>query len=170
MRFPALPGLRPSPDSVRETLFNWLQFDITGANCLDLFAGSGALGFEAASRGAAGVTMVESNPVTARALDTNVALLDAGDRIRVQNTRVGEFLGSTGEDFDIIFMDPPFSGPELAMTCELLRTGGSLRADSLLYIESRATKERLPLPSAWHIIRQKDRGAVRSTLIKPDHP
>ena len=166
LRFPDIPQLRPSPDAVRETLFNWLQFDLPGSRCLDLFAGSGALGFEAASRGAASVTMVESDPRAARQLETNAQMLDAASVIDVKNTSVAQFLDAVREHFDIVFMDPPFSGDDLEATIRLLQDGRAVTPDSLVYIESRATKEQLPLPAAWHIIRQKDRGAVRSTLIQ----
>ena len=165
LRFPGVDSLRPSPDAVRETLFNWLQNDIPGACCLDLFAGSGAFGFEAASRGASLVTMVESNTAAARKLVQNADLLGAGDVVRVIQGSVEEFLRSATTPYDIIFMDPPFSGNLADTTCRLLSRGELIAGNTLLYIESAATKEQLPLPSTWDIIRQKDHGAVRSTLI-----
>jgi len=107
--FPDLPGLRPTPDRVRETLFNWLGQDLTGRHCLDLYAGSGALGFEALSRGAASVTMVERAPRAWRALQDNAALLGARG-LNIVSGDALEFLtrapGSPG--FDVVFLDPPF--------------------------------------------------------------
>ena len=107
--FPDLPGLRPTPDRVRETLFNWLGQDLTGRHCLDLYAGSGALGFEALSRGAASVTMVERAPRAWRALQDNAALLGARG-LNIVSGDALEFLtrapGSSG--FDVVFLDPPF--------------------------------------------------------------
>ena len=150
---------------MRETLFNWLQNDISGARCLDLFAGSGAFGFEAASRGASLVTMVESNAVAARKLVLNAKLLGANEVVRVVHGGVERFLHSTTTLYDIIFMDPPFSGNLVDSTCRLLSQGELITGSTLLYIESPATKEQLPLPSTWDIIRQKDHGTVRSTLI-----
>ena len=165
LRFPDVASLRPSPDAVRETLFNWLQNDIPGACCLDLFAGSGAFGFEAASRGASLVTMVESNAEAARTLVLNAGLLGANDVVRVVHGSVEKYLRSVTTPFDIIFMDPPFSDHLIESTCRLLSRGESITASTLLYIESPATKEQLLLPSNWDIIRQKDRSTVRSTLI-----
>ena len=165
LRFPGVDSLRPSPDAVRETLFNWLQNDIPGACCLDLFAGSGAFGFEAASRGASLVTMVESNAEVARKLVQNADLLGAGDVVRVVQGCVEKFLRTATTPYDIIFMDPPFSGNLADATCRQLSRGELISGNTLLYIESAATKEQLPLPSTWDIIRQKDYGTVRSTLI-----
>lgn len=167
LRFPGAAALRPSPDAVRETLFNWLRNDIPGARCLDLFAGSGALGFEAASRGASAVTLVEADTEAAKRLAQNAGLLGAGDAVRVVHGTAERFLRTATESFDIVFMDPPFSGDLVDATCRLLARGELLTGESLLYIESPKTREQLQLPPDWHIIRQKDHGAVRSTLIHP---
>ena len=165
LRFPGVDSLRPSPDAVRETLFNWLRNDISGARCLDLFAGSGAFGFEAASRGASFVTMVESNAEAARKLVQNADLLGANDVVRVVHGDVERFFHSATTPYDIIFMDPPFSSNLVDSTCRLLCRGELITGSTLLYIETPATKEQLPLPPTWDIIRQKDHGTVRSTLI-----
>ena len=111
--FPDLPGLRPTPDRVRETLFNWLGQDLTGRHCLDLYAGSGALGFEALSRGAASVTMVERAPRAWRALQDNAALLGARG-LNLVHADALEFLAGVSSGapmatrFDVVFLDPPF--------------------------------------------------------------
>ncbi len=170
LRFTPVRGLRPSPDAVRETVFNWLQFDIASARCLDLFAGSGAMGFEAASRGAARVTMVESHPTAARQIEANRELLGATDLIDVFPGTVERFLHGNSQAFDVVFMDPPFRGNLLRETCALLAECHPFSDDALLYVESASTEGALPIPLTWHIIRQKDRGAVRATLIQPNNP
>ncbi len=125
--FPDADGLRPTPDRVRETLFNWLGQDLPGWTCLDLFAGSGALGFEAASRGAARVVMIERDAKACRALETNRAMLGASqlDILRVDALA---WLANNRETFDLIFVDPPFdSGLATSVLTELsihLKSGG----------------------------------------------
>jgi 16S rRNA (guanine966-N2)-methyltransferase len=135
--FPDLPGLRPTPDRVRETLFNWLGQDLTGMHCLDLYAGSGALGFEALSRGASSVTMVERAPRAWRALQDNAGLLGAQHLNLVCGDAL-EFLArvSASMSFDVIFLDPPFGeGVPEALWTRLLER---LSDDGLAYLESNA--------------------------------
>ncbi|MFZ1575209.1 MAG: 16S rRNA (guanine(966)-N(2))-methyltransferase RsmD, partial [Chromatiaceae bacterium] len=117
-RLPVLdqPGLRPTPDRVRETLFNWLAPLIRGAWCLDLFAGSGALGFEAASRGADRVVMIEKLANVARVLHENKLLLDAR-QIEVIHTDAGPWLAGQAEPFNLVFLDPPFAEDLLGPSC-----------------------------------------------------
>jgi 16S rRNA (guanine966-N2)-methyltransferase len=133
--FPDVPGLRPSPDRVRETLFNWLGQDLTGRHCLDLYAGSGALGFEALSRGAKSVTMVEQDARAWRALRDNAALLDAHGMNLVRGDAL-EFLarGPAEIKYDVIFLDPPFAQGISAATW--MRLLDVLSADGLIYFES----------------------------------
>jgi len=107
LAFPDVPGLRPTPDRVRETLFNWLGQDLPGWNCLDLYAGSGALGFEAASRGAARVVMVERERAALETLQTNRILLEA-TQVEIARADCQSWLDSNHESFDLIFLDPPF--------------------------------------------------------------
>jgi 16S rRNA (guanine966-N2)-methyltransferase len=128
-----LPGLRPTPDRVRETLFNWLGQDLTGWRCLDLYAGSGALGFEAASRGAERVVLVEREK---RAVDALRAAKDRlkADRIEVVQGDAFAWLARTGEQFDLVFLDPPFDGAELARV--LPRIAPVLAPGAALYVES----------------------------------
>lgn len=128
-----LPGLRPTPDRVRETLFNWLGQDLTGWRCLDLYAGTGALGFEAASRGAGRVVMVEREP---RAVD---ALRDAKTRLGAAQVEVVQgdvfsWLARAGEQFDLVFLDPPFDGAELGRV--MARIAAVLAPGGALYVES----------------------------------
>ena len=107
LKFADVPGLRPTPDRVRETLFNWLQWHVPGARCLDLFAGSGALGLEALSRGARDVVMVEKHPAAAQALRDNLTLLGARNARLVHDDAL-RYLGRVTVAFDLIFLDPPF--------------------------------------------------------------
>ena len=109
--FPDSEGLRPTPDRVRETLFNWLGQDLTGLTCLDLFAGSGALGFEAASRGAAKVVMVDNSPKVLAALEANARMLDSDGRLQIVRADAVKFASSlraNGSRFDVLFLDPPY--------------------------------------------------------------
>ncbi len=165
IRFPQLHNLRPSPDAVRETLFNWLSGHIPDSVCLDLFAGSGAFGFEAVSRGARKAVLVESNRSTVRQLHKTSQLLDADNRIEIQHNRVEDYFKSTDDKFDLVFMDPPFQPGQIEMTCQGLLGSGCLQREALVYIESKKSNIPLPIPETWHIIRQVERGLVRSTLI-----
>jgi 16S rRNA (guanine966-N2)-methyltransferase len=130
---PDLPGLRPTPDRVRETLFNWLGQDLDGWRCLDLYAGTGALGFEAASRGAARVVLVEREPKAVAALNEAKARLHA-DQVDVVSGDAAAWLRRTGERFDLVFVDPPFDSAELARVlpaaCAVLAPGGALYVES----------------------------------------
>jgi len=134
LKFPELPGLRPTPDRVRETLFNWLGQDLTGMRCLDLFAGSGALAFEALSRNAREVVMVERDARVRAALADTVAMLDCGARARFGGSDALQFSDSGGGGFDLVFLDPPFDQDLL----ELIWPGvGALVAPAgLVYVES----------------------------------
>lgn len=134
LRFPARAGLRPTPDRVRETLFNWLGQDLSGRECLDLFAGSGALGFEAASRGASRVVMVENDPVVWRALERNRAALGCEDVVELHRADALEFVRDAEQSFDIVFLDPPFDSGLLArLTAALPRL---TRSGGMVYVES----------------------------------
>jgi 16S rRNA (guanine(966)-N(2))-methyltransferase RsmD len=128
-----LPGLRPTPDRVRETLFNWLGQDLDGWRCLDLYAGTGALGFEAASRGAARVVLVEREPKAVAALNEAKARLHA-DQVDVVQGDAAAWLRRTAERFDLVFVDPPFDSAELARVlpaaCAVLAPGGALYVES----------------------------------------
>jgi 16S rRNA (guanine966-N2)-methyltransferase len=125
--FPGSAGLRPTPDRVRETLFNWLGQDLPGWTCLDLFAGSGALGFEAASRGAARVVMIERERAALDALEKNRAVLGAS-QVDILRADALAWLKNSRETFDLVFIDPPFdsglAGPVLAELGGYLKTGG----------------------------------------------
>lgn len=158
-RFAEVPDIRPTPDRVRETLFNWLASRIVGARCLDLFAGSGALGLEALSRGAECAVLVEQNSVAARSLTELIATLDAKGA-RVEREDALRFLGRSPTPFDIVFLDPPFAAGLLTKAAELLERQGWLAPDALIYVESSAREPMPPLPASWQQLKAKQAGEV----------
>lgn len=129
------PDLRPTPDRVRETLFNWLAPHIEGARCLDLYAGTGILGFEALSRGAASAMLVDSNPAVVKALALQAEKIGA-DGATAVCMDAGQWLKQNQEQFDIVFLDPPYSNGELTTIVAGLLDSGMLRRGSLLYVEA----------------------------------
>ena len=159
-------GLRPTPDRVRETLFNWLGQDLTGLTCLDLFAGSGALGFEAASRGAAAVTLVEANPRVVRQLRDNLYRLDASQVKIMQADAFAAAAQMPANSVDVVFLDPPFAedwiGPALEHAARLTRPGG------VVYVESDKPLigADAPVPASLEIIRHARAGAVHFHLLQ----
>jgi len=164
VRVAAAPGLRPSADAVRETVFNWLP-GMHDKTCLDLFAGSGALGFEAASRGALKVVMVEPNRAALDALRAGREALRA-QCVEIFPASAGKFLRDRRGSFDIVFLDPPFAAGLLAKTCAQLLARGFLNPAALVYIESPRAACALPIPRDWHIIREKRCGIAQATLIQ----
>ncbi len=165
LRFPDSEGLRPTPDRVRETLFNWLGQDMDGQTCLDLFAGSGALGFEAASRGADRVVLVEKEPKVASLLQENAKMLQAAPRVEIVKGDGLQYLTSTTVKFDVIFLDPPFKKGWLDRIIPLLPR--VLKEDGALYIEAENKIEALPPPLAdWHVVRSGKAGEVHYHLLR----
>jgi 16S rRNA (guanine966-N2)-methyltransferase len=163
---PALPGLRPTSDRVRETLFNWLHGEIAGARVLDLFAGTGALGFEAASRGAAVVDLVESAPVAVEALRQAAARLGrdgSGGTVRIHAQAASAFLAVQQGPWDVVFVDPPFAGGLWAEALAALAPRLSPRA--LVYVESPPAAVPL-VPGAWTIQRETGTREVRAALYR----
>jgi 16S rRNA (guanine966-N2)-methyltransferase len=160
IRFPAVPDLRPTPDRMRETLFNWLGQDLTGETCLDLFAGSGALGFEAASRGARQVVMVERDAQVFGALQATHTLLGAA---QVELTRADAlaFLRADARRYGVVFLDPPFNLNLLPRL--LLRLPDCLDQGARVYLESDRIAE---LPEGYQLLRQSRAGRVHGLLIK----
>lgn len=163
--FDDAPGLRPTPARVRETLFNWLQADVGHSRCLDLFAGSGALGFEAASRGAKSVLQVESNAQSCRQLRDNAERLDAR-RLRVVQADVLSFLAECEESFDLVFLDPPFGQGLILETCRRLQHGVLLAPYAKIYIEAERVFVWEGLPSEWRLLKQKTAGDVGYALFQ----
>jgi 16S rRNA (guanine966-N2)-methyltransferase len=164
---PDLPGLRPTGDRIRETLFNWLQAQIPGAACLDLFAGSGALGLEAASRGAGRVVMLERADSAVEQLRKNVDLLGE-EQVRIEQADALEWLQGRGEPFDIVFLDPPFAEDLLETCCRLLWQNGWLKPGACVYIEIPVEKGLPKLPESWRVLREKKAGQVAYYLVKSD--
>ncbi|CAI8836005.1 16S rRNA (guanine(966)-N(2))-methyltransferase RsmD [Methylocaldum szegediense] len=159
LKFPNAPGLRPTPDRVRETLFNWLRNDIEGARCLDLYAGSGALGFEAASRGAAKVVLVERDAAVCKALERNRALLNA-EAVDVIQADTERFLSGTGQPFDVVFLDPPFREGLVVPCCRVLEENGWLSPRAKIYVEAESGLRLLGLPGNWRVLREGKAGEV----------
>jgi 16S rRNA (guanine966-N2)-methyltransferase len=167
IRFPPVAAIRPTPDRVRETLFNWLQGVTPGSRCLDLYAGSGALGLEALSRGAREVVFVDVEPAVKRHLDEMLKLLSC-DRGRVVQADALSFLPQPGELFDVIFLDPPFAEPVLPEVCRRIEAGGWLKPGGLVYLESPAAAGEPPLPAGWSLLKSKKAGEVGYHLARRD--
>lgn len=160
-------GLRPTPDRVRETLFNWLQGEIGGARCLDLFAGSGALGVEAVSRGAGYLLAVEQNRAAAQRLRENIELLAEQAIAEVRQDDALRLLRRTPrEPFDIVFLDPPFADDLLPQVTELLEANAWLGSDALVYLEQDAQHELPPLPSNWGMLKSGRAGQSAQYLLR----
>jgi len=161
--FPKHQDLRPTLGRVRETLFNWLRADITDSRCLDLFAGSGALGFEAASRGAAAVTLVDNDRTVCRTLRDHVQRLDADLQVRVVCAPATVFLHREAGPWDLIFLDPPFRQGVLGETLDAIAASGALAAEGLIYVE---VGRRDPMPGAgWRQIRHGRAGDTQFGLL-----
>jgi 16S rRNA (guanine966-N2)-methyltransferase len=163
--FEDAPGLRPTPSRVRETLFNWLQADILNSRCLDLYAGSGALGVEAASRGAKQVVQVEINPASCQKLRENVAKL-AATQIKVVQQDVGQFLNGSAQPFDLVFLDPPFGLDLLGQACQLLDAKGWLADYAKIYLECERGLPLINLPTDWQVLKAKTAGEVSYMLLQ----
>lgn len=157
--FPNTLDLRPTPDRVRETLFNWLTPYLEGARCLDLFAGSGALGLEALSRDALEVVAIENNREALQALNDNIRHLKA-DRITTIMSDALTWLETNSTPFDIIFLDPPYQSHALRSVFSLLEANNWLQESSLIYFESHTPFKLDDLPQTWHLLRDKKAGRV----------
>ena len=163
--------LRPSPDRVRETLFNWLQNSIHGAHCLDLFSGSGALAFEAASRGAKTVTCLETQREAAMFIQKNIDRLQA-KQITLLQTDAIRYLQTAAPEhtYDLVFLDPPFSGDFMATACSLLETRYWLSQSADIYLESNQALDTFALPENWILKKQKKAGQVYYGLFARSEP
>jgi 16S rRNA (guanine966-N2)-methyltransferase len=167
IHFPPVEAIRPTPDRVRETVFNWLQQDISGAHCLDLYAGSGALGLEALSRGAARVVLVDVEAAVTRHLSQTLEALGC-DRGQVVRSDAARFLAGTPEPFDVVFLDPPYADRALFEVCRLLDERGWLRPGGLAYLEDAASAGTPQLPAGWTLLRSKRAGEVGYHLARRD--
>jgi 16S rRNA (guanine966-N2)-methyltransferase len=158
-------GLRPTSERIRETLFNWLAPTLAGSNCLDLFAGSGALGLEALSRGAASVLFVEKSRIAVGALQECLAMLDAREA-SVINTDAQAYLGGTAaQKYDLVFLDPPFAADLVQDLCRLLAGGGWLAPGASVYLEQDRNQSIPELPDGWRVLKEKTTGNVRYSLV-----
>ncbi len=169
IEFPASAALRPTPDRVRETLFNWLQSDVVGSRCLDLFAGSGALGIEALSRGAAEVVFVENDATAASSIEASLERFQT-DSGRVVQSDAFRFLCGAVQPFDIVFLDPPYASRALASLCAKLDEAGWVRAGGLVYLEDAASAGPPELPPGWTLLRSKRAGDVGYHLARREPP
>ena len=161
LRFPDSEGLRPTPDRVRETLFNWLGQELDGWHCLDLFAGSGALGFEAASRGAARVVMIEQAPKVFAALQENAKMLQNPPEMEIVRRDALQYSASTNAKFDLIFIDPPFRKGWIARLEPFLP--GILNDEAAVYVEAEQKIESL---GDWRTVRHGKAGEVHYQLMR----
>lgn len=160
-----VPGLRPSGDRCRETLFNWLQPWIAGANCADLFAGTGALGFEAASRGAATVLMIEKHPAAVDVLRRGIEQLQAGQVSLQAGGAMKRLEDFKPDSFDLVFVDPPFDSNLGGLVLERLDKAACVRRGGFIYVESPAGTM-LPPPEGWSLWRNQQLGEVRMQLFR----
>ena len=169
IRIEATGKIRPTPDRVRETLFNWLGSGVEGMRCLDLFAGSGALGFEAASRGARAVVMVEHDRAAAAALERAARTLGA-DSIEILCADALGWTPPAGERFDIVFLDPPFSGPTPEAALARLDRLDALADNCLAYLETDRVSAGLELPPGWRLLHARRAGRVGYHLASRSRP
>ena len=160
LKFPDTKGLRPTPDRVRQIVFNWLGQDLTGKTCLDLFAGTGAFGFEALSRNAKHVTMVENSSIAFKALKQNQELLKA-QNCQILNIDALQFLTSNTQKFDVIFCDPPYQKDWLTKLLPLLQA--ALGDAGVLYLEA---EYEVKTSESWQVLKQGKAGNVYHHLLK----
>ncbi len=163
--FEDTPGLRPTPARVKETLFNWLQQDVVASDCLDLFAGSGALGFEAASRGAGSVLMVENSQLACQQIHENIQKLDA-TQVAIQRSDVFRFLAGDAVAYDLVFLDPPFGKGLVHQVCHWLQDKGWLMPEAKVYVEVESGLQLNDLPENWECVKEKKAGEVKYCLFK----
>jgi 16S rRNA (guanine966-N2)-methyltransferase len=161
-----VPGLRPTSERIRETLFNWLEPRINGARCLDLFAGTGALGLEALSRGARQVIFVEKSARAVGTLNANIATLGAAGAVVRHMDALDYLRGEQDERFDLVFLDPPFAADMINELCRLLAERELLAEDACVYIEQGRSGADPGLPAGWDVLKNKTAGNVRYMLVR----
>jgi 16S rRNA (guanine966-N2)-methyltransferase len=161
-----VPGLRPTSERLRETLFNWLSPTIEGAKCLDLFAGTGALGLEALSRGAVSVDFVEISRVAANALRESIQTLNATNAVVHQADALAYLDSEPLTQYDIVFLDPPFANDNYEELCRLLVSHNWLAKGAHVYLEQDSGQRVPDLPEGWNLLKDKTTGNVRYSLIR----
>jgi 16S rRNA (guanine966-N2)-methyltransferase len=163
-----VPGLRPTSSRIRETLFNWLAPGLPGARCLDLCAGTGALGLEALSRGAASAVFVERSAIATRMLRANIATLQAEGAEVLQMDALDFSQAQASAPFDLVFLDPPFAADMLNDLCRLLSDRKLLASNARIYLEQDRDRPEPELPEGWQVLKNKTAGNVRYMLVTPD--
>lgn len=166
---PPVEGLRPTPDRLRETLFNWLAPHLPGARCLDLFAGSGVLGLEAASRGAGEVVLVENHIACVKALQRSIELLDAV-QVRLVKADALPWLAGAQDPFDVVFLDPPYASDLLSRALVRLAERALLAPGALLFMEQTARATPPPMPEGWTVHRESRAGQALGRLLRVASP
>lgn len=167
IKFPDADALRPTPERVRQTLFNWLGQDLTGQTCLDLFAGTGVMGFEALSRGATTVTMIEKSQPAYKALISNQQALKA-ERAIISNQDALQFLSSNTQKFSLVFLDPPYHQQWLGKILPLLAS--HMQPEGLVYVEAEYAIDKVPdFTAGWQVFKQGKAGNVFYHLLKSRH-
>ncbi|HIP75748.1 MAG TPA: 16S rRNA (guanine(966)-N(2))-methyltransferase RsmD [Psychromonas hadalis] len=161
-----LDGLRPTTDRTKETLFNWLMYDIRDARCLDCFSGSGSLAFEALSRFAKNVVMLERDKQVAKQLQANCAMLDAENGKVVCIDSLSFLQKENEQPFDLVFIDPPFNMGLAALCCELLEKNNYLTSNALIYIETEVNLSLANLPLNWQLLKEKTTAQVAYRLYQ----
>jgi len=170
LNFTPAEGLRPTPDRVRETLFNWLAPAINGARCLDLFAGSGALGLEAMSRGAVSCDFVDTSATALRQIGQHLQTVQASAAGHCHSMPALTFLDRASGPYDIVFADPPFGKGLIGPACSLLNSAGLVTAGGWIYIETAASEPPPTVPQTWRLHRDKVAGEVAYRLFERDRP
>jgi 16S rRNA (guanine966-N2)-methyltransferase len=165
LAIPVLPGLRPTTDRIRETVFNWLTPIIVGSHCLDAFAGSGALGFEALSRGAAHATLIDQSKDAITSLKQKAEILKTND-VDIYQASLPEQLKKPNHLFDIVFLDPPFNSNLLLPMCFYLEKNHLLSDKAFIYLESSQPIDPDTLPKHWEVVKSKKTGGVWYCLAK----
>jgi 16S rRNA (guanine966-N2)-methyltransferase len=168
LKFPAINSLRPTPDRIRETLFNWLAPTIEGSRCLDLFAGSGALGFEALSRGAEYVYFIDKEPRLVQYLKNQIEIFQASNNAQVQCMKFPftALPPLSIQNFDVVFLDPPYNRNHIAPCLQWLEQQPWLAKQALVYVEAESALHPLPLSQNWQILHSKTSGQVGYHLIE----
>ncbi len=162
-------GLRPTPDRVRETLFNWLQPVIAGAHCIDLYSGSGALGFEAISRGAASATMLDNQNRVTRQLQDNALTLKCSQAKIVNQSALDYLAHPASHTYQVAFIDPPYQKGMAEPSCRLLEENNWLAPGAMIYLEVEKALSTLPVPGNWELLRSKKAGHLSFHLLQR-HP
>ena len=170
--FIEVPGLRPTPDRVRETLFNWLQGKVAGSRCLDLFSGSGAIAFEALSRYAGQVVLVEKHAKVAKQLQENLSLLEANGEVRstVVNMDAVKYLDQASDDFDLIFLDPPYRKGLLPIVLDKIQAQSLLKPEGYIYLEHESEESFDWSNWQLEVLKQSTAGQVCGVLLEHQAP